>query len=406
MAVALLVVIGAALAATPQWSKAGRSLTEKLSGGSTQHFLSSPASAVHQPTRLTTTLSMLQRMIDKLFGRSQHHESQHPVTHYSAMAPKSLSKKATKVHTAGDRKDAHKHSTVDVCRMLSPTTVRAATVTWAAPSRVEYPEVSSCRFNHELGQSHRLLPVTHTHDPFGKFYSGIWMYYARGCSQTMWNAGRTLSAVNKIDAAIKMVMVDRLECRSNASCAKHRLLKWMHNQYHKGVQLCTKPICGIPQFCSIVRDYPFGKARCPERPWHDVAKAVGCPIDTFIYPLLRKHGYDSLQILAASKGHDPLKWRTEIWDVRDVRSADKIEADPSGAFLRSLSCHWAPCIPSANFTKCVACEGCDMACEGHVQPVRRLSDLRRLAERRGLFGRRLDDALTESWEGIRTAELV
>ena len=51
----------------------------------------------------------------------------------------------------------------------------------------------------ELGVEHAWLPVTHTVAPHEY---GLWFYYARGCSDMLWNVGRTILARNRCHAAL------------------------------------------------------------------------------------------------------------------------------------------------------------------------------------------------------------
>ena len=64
----------------------------------------------------------------------------------------------------------------------------------------------SCETASELGVSHAWLPVVHTYDLHQKWrLPGGWLYYARGCSDLLWNVGRTLLALNKFHAAVLLL---------------------------------------------------------------------------------------------------------------------------------------------------------------------------------------------------------
>lgn len=269
-----------------------------------------------------------------------------------------------------------------VCRRLDAQAAGPATWTWATPSRIEFNETgvseTSCYWNHELGRSNQLLPVMHVHDAFGRWVTGVWMYYAEGCSDLMWDAGRTLAAPNKISAAIHLLLEESPCGPSDVVCAKRELLARIHKKEAgkgnatMGASPCgdpRRPLCGIRNFCAIVEAYPYRLAACPTSKWAHVAAAVGCPFDDVIYPLLRSHGYDSLQLLASPQGRNPRRWRTEIWDIRDTRAQDQIERQAhrgSGKFFSALRCEGAPCRPTAEFPDCLSCQGCHSACDGHV----------------------------------------
>ena len=56
----------------------------------------------------------------------------------------------------------------------------------------------------ELGIDGAWLPVTSVWTQRRPIGSGVWLYYARGCSDFAWSAGRTLLAKNRCDAAIQL----------------------------------------------------------------------------------------------------------------------------------------------------------------------------------------------------------
>ena len=61
-----------------------------------------------------------------------------------------------------------------------------------------------CAPPRELGVDHAWLPVTHLGGPHkGPTDSGgLWFYYARGCSDFLWDVGRTLLARNRAHLAV------------------------------------------------------------------------------------------------------------------------------------------------------------------------------------------------------------
>ena len=64
------------------------------------------------------------------------------------------------------------------------------------PRGVRYLEPAQT-LNPELGQDDTWLPVTHTHTTQAALQVGLWFHYMRGCSDLMWNVGRTLLARKK-----------------------------------------------------------------------------------------------------------------------------------------------------------------------------------------------------------------
>ena len=81
---------------------------------------------------------------------------------------------------------------------------------FAMPRGVRYSSIISS-VNHELGVDNAWLPVMRTHTQQDGLQVGMWMHYARGCSDFAWNVGRTALAWNKCHAAVE---VERRACKS------------------------------------------------------------------------------------------------------------------------------------------------------------------------------------------------
>ena len=82
--------------------------------------------------------------------------------------------------------------------------------TWHAfgqPSNVDFLDGVACAPPVEL-ESHAVVPVTHTRSGYA---IGLWLYYARGCSDLGWDLGRTAVATNRVDLALKLI--DRVRVR-------------------------------------------------------------------------------------------------------------------------------------------------------------------------------------------------
>ena len=56
--------------------------------------------------------------------------------------------------------------------------------------------------NKELGVSHARLPVSHTHSAQHPWQPGLWFFYLRGCSDFLWDMGRTLLVRNRCHLAV------------------------------------------------------------------------------------------------------------------------------------------------------------------------------------------------------------
>lgn len=58
--------------------------------------------------------------------------------------------------------------------------------------------------NQELGINHNRLAVTHTHTQQHAWQPGLWFFYMRGCSDFMWDMGRTLLVRNRCHLAVML----------------------------------------------------------------------------------------------------------------------------------------------------------------------------------------------------------
>ena len=72
------------------------------------------------------------------------------------------------------------------------------------PSGIDYYRALPCEENPEVNTHGALVPVTHVGGPNrGPTDSGgLWFYYARGCSDLLWDVGRVLTARNRVHAAM------------------------------------------------------------------------------------------------------------------------------------------------------------------------------------------------------------
>lgn len=75
---------------------------------------------------------------------------------------------------------------------------------WRMPRNLAYARYLPCAPPHELTHDNVFLPVTHFGGPRrGPTASGgLWFYYARGCSDLLWNSGRSMLARNRVHAAV------------------------------------------------------------------------------------------------------------------------------------------------------------------------------------------------------------
>jgi len=85
---------------------------------------------------------------------------------------------------------------------------------FAFPRGVRYLPVR--HFNQELGVSHASIPVTHTQARQDPWQVGLWFYYMRGCSDFLWNVGRTVLYRNRCDAVVELERRARKGTRAEA----------------------------------------------------------------------------------------------------------------------------------------------------------------------------------------------
>ena len=75
---------------------------------------------------------------------------------------------------------------------------------------------------------------------------GLWFYLATGCSEVTWDIGKTLVALNSVDAALRLqkMLLRRLQSQSDPAAietqAVQRVVGWLHNR-PSGVPPPTSP---------------------------------------------------------------------------------------------------------------------------------------------------------------------
>ena len=89
------------------------------------------------------------------------------------------------------------------------------------------PGCVRCQPPAELGESDRWLPVVHTRDKKHDT-AGLWLYYARGCSDLAWNVGSTVLVRNRVHAAVEL---ERRAHGGSEQAAVRRVAAWVR-QHH------------------------------------------------------------------------------------------------------------------------------------------------------------------------------
>ena len=267
----------------------------------------------------------------------------------------------------------------------------------------------------ELGGHGTWLPVTHMRDA-GQ--SGLWMYYARGCSDLMWNVGRTMVARNRCHAALlleKMLhnSTDRAAARRAAKHLKLQDVQHVHSRavgwMHASANVTTADLLadcarglfgnctGSPldedgrlQMCTCAAgresSQRLNNASYPIGGWQVMGRkramtlsllAGSAGLDgalcTLMLRLPRRLRLDTLQLWQQPQGGGSLLWATEVLDVRHAPldgnakggREGAIAADPDllasrtrrlvGGLNIGAAATTAACSPSRGFDRCMAC---------------------------------------------------
>ena len=211
---------------------------------------------------------------------------------------------------------------------------------------------------------------------------GLWFYLARGCSDMLWNVGRSLRALNKLHALTLLTGRSRI-CRTIASLiGKDRTLGLSAAKLRaRGVpgsrRLWLRGVLleeGCNGFVDSFGTHKYANLSLLELRRLDPFQVVGASLfDAEIMRMARAQGFDSVQLLmqpgGGPNGLNALE--TEFFDIRETRHVCDIEKDPA-ALLRYLrTASGAPCRPTRSFSSCMACKSgntsardpCNIDCE-------------------------------------------
>ena len=220
---------------------------------------------------------------------------------------------------------------------------------WNAPAGTRFEHTHSCHANQELFTPGVWLPVTHQSDPPSRSASlrprGLWWYYARGCSDMYWNPGHSFVARDRLQAMLHVLMLNR-SC--DAGCASATVLshvlrnpRAIWDRKHYNSSFTTSPgLRGAVEAAIASSLADATSTACPRGSPHrgaspHTAEGVAMSLASSAYFdfrlafLLRARGYHSLQLTFQPKGGSNTfgKWHTELWDIRDLSYADKIERE-------------------------------------------------------------------------------
>ena len=136
---------------------------------------------------------------------------------------------------AGAAVAAHVDPPVCVACGCCPRGLGRATPTYHPfrfPIGLDHYRKLPCAPPRELGVDHAWLPVTHLGGPHkGPTDSGgLWFYYARGCSDFLWDVGRTLLARNRVHLAVQL---EQQHGGGDERAAVARVAEWVRRVYPK-----------------------------------------------------------------------------------------------------------------------------------------------------------------------------
>ena len=197
------------------------------------------------------------------------------------------------------------------------------------------------------------MPVVHTKEIW-PWQRGFYMYYARGCSDVMWDPGRTVAASNRLQLAVKLT---RLQLGCNRSTAHGLVTRFLRTSFQVGGGdhwrslgrlLGRDELCAHCSVNASWNAHPGKGHPCSE----GIRFAGDGGLDAYSLPLMQQLGFDSAQLIFQPAGNT---WthiaHTELWDVRNASKSSAVESDRR-SFSRNLRCRGEPCVPSGLFAQC------------------------------------------------------
>jgi len=286
------------------------------------------------------------------------------------------------------------HSVCTVCG----STAQCTGETWhafAMPPGLAMLTHVPCTRNTEMCKDNIRLPVTHVSTRFGR---GLWMYYARGCSDLAWSMGRTLCVRNRYHLALELhrrlyVNSDESEAVKRVADALQRArgtAKWIVRRVNISrtsghgfmkAYYGHKPNLSVATLVADAARGIFDPNRCHvwiskrPRPLHEVCSGE-CKVrsralvfvlhsdahimDNFNAAILRRLCNTPAQLDTVQLHQQPAgghqrgvsRWATEIWDVRGLCSAAA-----SAVFYSWLNGSACKASPPREWNSCWSCSG-------------------------------------------------
>ena len=223
-----------------------------------------------------------------------------------------------------------------------------------------------CHVNGELGRSHKPIPVVHTKEVFDQV--GVYLYYARGCSNVMWDPGRTIAASNRLQLAVELTRLDQ-KCKQSE--ARKRVVQWIlapEQHFVKGrgsTSAVLRQVVEWEELCTFCSpDASWNRIRKTGANCADGTRFAGWGgLDQYNLPLMKRLGFDSAQLIFQPAGgaFSHVAY-TELWDIRNASSSLAQENDPLNSIAKHLSCRGNPCVSQKAFARCLHCKGCESGC--------------------------------------------
>ena len=204
----------------------------------------------------------------------------------------------------------------------------------ALPAHAFFLANQSCSPHESLGRNDSVLPVTHVRRRGEKNPqdSGIWLYFAQGCSDFGWNVGRTLLARNKQDAAL-MLQERVCACPRAAASRKVAKLVRIHAAKYAASLASRNPASSASPEARIAALLEDAAAGCACRSTCSASRAAkvanthvyDAKLDIVLRLLLQQlppaAAIDTIQLWQQPQGYvrDWSLHATELWDVRHLR---------------------------------------------------------------------------------------
>ena len=227
--------------------------------------------------------------------------------------------------------------------------------------------------NAELGLSHALLPVVHTHAHSDSAVVGLWFYYARGCSDAAWPVGRTLLVRNRCHAAVAV--------HQRAQRPRHSWDQAVSQVAASLSQASTRlALNGLGPIRAL--DISAMRAALDECARGNLSAARPAPLALAAHTALdfvtaaslrslrgTPRELDTVQMYRQPQG-DPgtngMRFATEIWDVRNLMAEKLGQPHPAQSAERPRLAwlNGSVCPLSPTWASCLACKGSqlELAC--------------------------------------------